>query len=521
MDKLRPHLFLFGGIMRIKRFIISLCLILCVLFGSVTASASAAVDTSTFASLVVMALHGIHIVVDSTTAPVQNLLDTIVPDLNISLPGFPSYTYSGPSWDDDILSRSFIKINKDVVTIDGVEYTDIWLSHDAAEKFRVNAFDFQSAFNIASESNGTFASGVGFLRGFPLYNVNGTIRTQTFRCPDLSFNNGLIAGSVRYIGSSPYMDVLWWDNVNTGKGYYINPTSYRDAYVMLYQGSWRVNLGGASNARTIAWDNNPFDFDYVSSIIPVDPLPSDYGLNIRVPSSYSDPSSGDVIYDFGDIVIEYPDFSGGQTIELDPTLNPNFQIDTDFLDDLGDLLNTILNIWDLLNDAPDGTSVEFKPYEEPSPEPSPEPEPTPPPSPVPSTPVSDQPAEWLDQILRWIQETVNAVKTATQTVTQTLEQVLELIETLPQEILQDIETAPIKVYQSALEVIKVVFAPIIALLRSVIGLWHYVVEWVTATSPVFARFFGFMSSTNYNMVLPIYAALAGPIVIAVYKRFGR
>lgn len=520
--------------MRIKRFIISLCLILCVLFGSVTASASAAVDTSTFASWLVMALNGINIVVESTTAPVQNLLDTITPDIQYALPGYPSYTYSGSSWDDDILSRSFIKINKDAVTIDGVEYTDIWLSHDAAEKFRVNAFDFQTAFNIASESNGTFASGYGFSHGVPLFDVNGTILSQAYSVyftPVVEHVNTFQIGDwyigLKYTSTSTRRSADSSLSPNFSS-YTVVGGNYNDRYVRIRYGNgayrWYINddKGNFSiQFGTAPVEVSSFDFDYVSSVIPVDPLPSDYGLNIRVPSSYSDPTSGDVIYDFGDIVTEYPDYSGGKTIELDPNLNPDFQIDTDFLDDLGDLLNTILNIWDLLNDAPDGTSVEYKPYEEPSPEPSPEPEPTPPPSPVPSTPVSDQPAEWLDQILRWIQETVNAVKNATQTVTQTLEQVLEQIETLPQEILQDIETAPIKVYQSALEVIKVVFAPIIALLRSVIGLWHYVVEWVTATSPVFARFFGFMSSTNYNMVLPIYAALAGPIVIAVYKRFGR
>lgn len=88
-------------------------------------------------------------------------------------------------------------------------------------------------------------------------------------------------------------------------------------------------------------------------------------------------------------------------------------------------------------------------------------------------------------------------------------------------ILEDIETAPVKVYRSALEVLKTVFAPILLLLRSVIGLWHYVVEWVQAITPVFSSFFGLMSGTSYYMVLPIYAGIAGPIVIAVYKRFGK
>ena len=56
-------------------------------------------------------------------------------------------------WED----KPTIQIWDDYITIDGVTYTDIWLSNEAAKKFKVNAYDFQTAYSIASNSNGTFA----------------------------------------------------------------------------------------------------------------------------------------------------------------------------------------------------------------------------------------------------------------------------------------------------------------------------------------------------------------------------
>lgn len=65
---------------------------------------------------------------------------------------------------NEYLDRSTLSIRPNAITIDGVPYTNVWLSHDAADAFRINSYDIITAWNIASESNGTFASGSGFFK---------------------------------------------------------------------------------------------------------------------------------------------------------------------------------------------------------------------------------------------------------------------------------------------------------------------------------------------------------------------
>lgn len=58
-------------------------------------------------------------------------------------------------------------------------------------------------------------------------------------------------------------------------------------------------------------------------------------------------------------------------------------------------------------------------------------------------------------------------------------------------------------------------------LKQHVSIWHYVVEWLASIGTVFTFFFGVLSSTGYNFVLPIYACFAGTVVIAIYRRFGK
>lgn len=488
-----------------------------------------------FASALYYAMQAAKVTVSSTVAPFQDVLDSI--NYGAGMPWTPNFTYQGPTWDNDILNMSSVYVRPGFVEIDGVSYTDIWLSNDASQKFRVNAFDLETAWNIVSNSNGTYASGVGYILGAPAFSINGSLRYQTqayfFSAPS-SFSIGSSVVNVqleggynqpRFILSDVSIGTLDWtgpygtNGYTSGTGiYYFDTERDRNAFTASFKyvdndGFTRTSEKGRVSSS--AFVSNSFDFDWVSGTVPAETLPSNYGLHIQVPDSYTDPQSGDVIYDFGDLVQEYPDQSNGKEVNFDPDINPDAQVDVDFTNDLWQILRTILQVLDLL----DNVEIEYGPKEEPQPEPSPEP--SPPPSPVPSTPVSDQPAEWLDQILRWIQETINSVKTSTQSLEDILEDILTQVQTLPQQILEDIETAPISIYRTSLEIIKTVFAPVLLLLKATIGLWHYVVEWVQATAPVFSSFFGLMNGTNYNMVLPIYASLAGPIVISVYKRFGK
>lgn len=65
------------------------------------------------------------------------------------------------------------------------------------------------------------------------------------------------------------------------------------------------------------------------------------------------------------------------------------------------------------------------------------------------------------------------------------------------------------------------FLPFFNTIKQHLGIWHYVVEWLGSIGSAFTFFFGVMSDTGYNFVLPIYAAFAGTVVLAVYRRFGK
>lgn len=479
-----------------------------------------------FAKFMYLILKAGNIVIENTAAPIESVFNLL--DYGSGLPWTPPYTYTGPTWDDEILNRSLIRINKDSVIIDGVEYTDIWLSNDAASKFRINLFDIETAWDLVSNSDGSFGEGLGFYDGAPVFLVNNSLRTQTY--------TGTISTGATYLIGNIYLGPFEYYGSDRGRAHFTYSTGTSTTWDI--SGPNGTNFGvffyalDSSGSTWRFWDtisqyaivapNNlyvadPFEFDWVSGTIPAQVLPNDYGLNIRIPSSYTDPSSGTIIYDIGDIIIEYPD-QIDKTIELDPMLNPDADTDAEFLDDLLGIIELLISLGLI-----DLITPEFKPYVEP--EPGPEPEPTPPPSPVPSTPISDVPADWLDHILRWIQETIRQIKTsvetATETITETLLEPIRDIKTIVTDILDHFKSGFIDLFDGILDGIKVVFAPIFLLLKSALRLWHYVVEWVQATAPVFSTFIGFMSGTSYNMVLPIYAALAGPICIAIYKRFGR
>lgn len=65
------------------------------------------------------------------------------------------------------------------------------------------------------------------------------------------------------------------------------------------------------------------------------------------------------------------------------------------------------------------------------------------------------------------------------------------------------------------------FGPLITRLRNAFSIWHYVVEWLGSIGSVFSWAIGAASGTSYFIVLPIYACIAGGIVLGVYRRFGR
>lgn len=89
------------------------------------------------------------------------------------------------------------------------------------------------------------------------------------------------------------------------------------------------------------------------------------------------------------------------------------------------------------------------------------------------------------------------------------------------DIAQAIETALVDVFMAFINGFELAFSDLLSALKSALGIWHYVVEWLASISGVFAFFWSIASGTSYYIVLPIYACVAAAICLAVYKRFGR
>lgn len=283
---------------------------------------------------------------------------------------------------DEFMARSVIKIDKDKVTIDGVEYTDIWLSTDAAEKFRVNAFDIENAFDISSQTEGTFVSGVGKWAGIPIFSVDGIKRSQNHIIPGEEGSYSAGTGGTYTITGKDNERRDWFI-----KGYGLNseidhkypPVSwdyyYRvsdDGYCTLY---YKRDTGTTYNTRQIGaksyYENEPFDFDWVAGTIPVDQPLTNEGLRIRVPTQ-----------EINQWYVDNPSFGPNITIDMGvPELSTK-------IDDLMDLIIPLIPILD----------IDFNKYEDPTPvpipEPIPEPDPYPDPDPEPGTVLPD--IDWTD-----------------------------------------------------------------------------------------------------------------------------
>lgn len=118
--------------------------------------------------------------------------------------------------------------------------------------------------------------------------------------------------------------------------------------------------------------------------------------------------------------------------------------------------------------------------------------------------------ESLDNIDVGINAPLTGVKAKLDSLIDSIANVGEnILEAVKQEILGDIAK------------LETVFSGVITRLRNAMSIWHYVVEWLGSIGSVFGWMIGFASNTSYYMVLPIYACIAGGIVLGVYRRFGR
>lgn len=525
------------------------------MIGFCTAFASAELPVRSamqrFNAWVAAAITAANITIGSTVAPVQSLLDSL--SYGAGMPWTPTYTYQGATWDDDILNRSTIYINPSGVTIDGITYSDIIISSDATEKFRVNAFDLESAWNIASNSNGTYGSGVGFVNGVPMFDIGlSSPVSQWYSVPypkAASSQGYTYSGNYNSIGSfTPFRTaskITSYQVQNVG-------SQLQNQQAVNTLANSRPNSSGSINVR-VEYNSGyrlvsesgypfndfgslidlPFEFDWVSGIVPAEQLPEGSQLHFLVPAQHTDSSHTDTNYNIPELVQNYPDFSlpDGYTFEFDPSVNPDFQLDVDASDALGNIISAILAAYLAgLIDTP-STVIEYT-TDEPEPQPGvidplPDPDPAPD-NPTPGTTIANTDWTKLDEILRWIQSTIDSIRHITESLQTMLDSlfdqiqnIIQAIEIIPQQILDDIETGPSKVFRKALDILKSLFLPLLLPIKAMMGLWHYVVEWLASVNAPFVWIFGVMSGASANMVLPIYATLAGSICIAIYKALGR
>lgn len=452
------------------------------------------------------------------------------------------------SW-TDYIDQSVIQVKKDVVTVDGVPYSQIWLGPEAAQALRLGNLDFVSAYNIANNVSEavTYADGVGYAYGVPMYSVSSNIISQDYIVPNYGnydIGDGVFSAINR---NSTYNESNFAvDQSNIFNIFQMYKTrspfpwnvhfQYLNSRLYMYVRGTGSEVDNYNTSRSYLLDSNPFSFDYTSGIIDA-PIADDDWLVIQVPSQHSGTTSHPG-YDIDDIVQDYPELPQGKTINVDPTLNPQYQTDIDLGNDLGDLINTIMNLLDLLKDT-GGFKIEFNKNVNPDPEPEPAPVPDPevipdidpvPDAPVESDTIADTLYDYLDALLRWIQSTIDNFRISVSNWLHNIHDDLQSIYDSIQDIVSGdwgnsladtLESHAINTAKKGIDALKRIFAPILLLLKNALGIWHYVVEWVAYIGTPFSWILGVFQSAGSGIMLPIYAAIAGSIVIAVYKRFGR
>lgn len=112
---------------------------------------------------------------------------------------------------------------------------------------------------------------------------------------------------------------------------------------------------------------------------------------------------------------------------------------------------------------------------------------------------------------------LGGIKSAAESAVEFLEGIAEHVEELVEEVVQATETLIAGILNQIPSVFGVIFGPI----KQASSIWHYVVEWIQSISAPMSWMWSMASGTSYNIVLPVYASLAGAVVLAFYKRFGK
>lgn len=423
-----------------------------------------------FGALIAAALSALNITIQSVAMPINDLYNYVADPFDLV------YSFQ----EDELASfmnRSVIKITPDKINIDGVDYSDVWISYDASNKFRTDGLDFATAYSIASHTSGTFASGVGTIEGIPSYLVDGIVRTQDIYFP--SFGTYTVGDSSFLLRDSGNNRTEI--HVYTSKGYdaFANympgtpPWTCYYTYQYFYTPNGRINVGGH-----ITEVSEPFDFDFVAGDIPADPLSYDDGLRLRIPSS-----------EINDFISDYPEFIQSTGYEIDETLDPDINAK---LDDLFDIIAAILPVI-----MEEDNFITYEAMDTPTP-------PT-------YTNIADTNYSILNNTLQNIEDWLDDIYTG-------IQEIPSAIGGLIDGFLNDIEIGPIKVFDKALDLIQSLFAPVFLLIRNGLSIWSYVVTWVNTLS---APLTFMVAVLPLAVWLPVYALVAGTICLAIFRRFGK
>lgn len=500
-----------------------------------------------FGAWIASALMAGQIMVESVAMPVAHMLEYI------SDPYDMDYTWTDQAY-QDFMDKNQIVIDDNHVNIDGRWYDNVWLSHDAAEKFRTNAYDFKTAYNILSNSNGTFAKGAGFYDGVPMFETSYGYESQYYSAGTEVRNHSDPGYFACGNGQGFYFRNTEQSNVSIG---YIDSLGNRyGAFSTYTQTNPTLHFAKTKNGSVYmyacdghTWHGNrqvnnslfhlqEFDFTWVSQDVDLDPLSPNEGLSILVPHEDMEP-----------FYQNHPEYSPGS-----PDFHPNININVDspdypdIWDTVSDLLDIIETVLKLLPNGQPSAKWEEQPEPvppvpdpDPIPEPYPDPQPEPYPDPDPQSGTELPYLDWTElfNILKNIFQKLANIDVTSQSIANTIVEFRNLVDSwfsnlgnhivnVGNEIINSIRNLPesfeshaIDTIKRGLDGLKRIFLPIFVSLKSAIGIWHYVVEWFQAISVPFLFFMQTITTGYPLMTVPIYASIAGIIVIAVYRRFGR
>lgn len=209
------------------------------------------------------------------------------------------YTYDDVAV-SEALNTSTIKIRKGVTTIDGVEYDELWVSPEGAQRLKTNAFDFITKYNLLTNDTSTLMTGWGELAGVPIFkDGSNNVKSQIYIInPPGNYAMGEI--SINFYNEGKYHFYDWSlggvpqqtrGQVTTGwppnamqvtgvlSGQQVSSKTFQAGK---YDESWRSFIfQKALNAHS---EYAPFQYQYVNGVIPAtEAIPEDYGLSIKVP----------------------------------------------------------------------------------------------------------------------------------------------------------------------------------------------------------------------------------------------